>query len=475
MKILIFSLYNALACAQTCSRDFNNFVPEEPGYDVVTSSNLIIKIRVANENACYNLCRSYGNQCNGFTFSDRPNHRNCWIKQFDTGYIYYVTKQNEQRYKNVCFYKTSNVKVGNGRNNQNQYGYKCAGHANCLSHQNQINGNMLCSSTFLSHEEADYYCSLFQCDGIVTNRQSTDVNNHRYEAVNKVAIQDSCQFTSNAFEFIPNRQKRRQKRSEPTIIQTKQTIQGHDVKPFTQIKTHFTEANVTVYNVDPHKNFDRNFAFVFHNAGKVVGVTPESCMLVFQDVPLQNYTEEHDSVITAANYKTVDERIQFVKSNDLIFRNPFLLSFCSGKKLLKEEYLVSNSIVSDNDDTIKITEKDMITRNIESTRSKRSKKTCKLSNCRSGDVMLTVCSQKDCTGGGWCYFKDMGVIKGRYGEIKEYDHREYDHIRIQNYWCLPCCLEESNYWRMPVCTKVSYVHELCPWYNNKGRCGEEFD
>ena len=168
---------------------------------------------MTNEYECYNLCRN-NNRCNGFSFSDRQNKNNCWTKQFDIRYTYNLTYRNKNIYNNICFYKTINVNVNQPLQRQ-QYGYQCAGQARCLSTRNQINGNILCSPTFLSLEEADYYCTLSQCDGILANRQSNNVNNHRYEAVNKVGIEQSCQlkrsvdYSAHPFEFISRRRNKR--------------------------------------------------------------------------------------------------------------------------------------------------------------------------------------------------------------------------------------------------------------------------
>ena len=67
------------------------------------------------------------------------------------------------------------------------------------------------------------------------------------------------------------------------VTQVRRNIEGHGSHVFTQLETHFKEANVTVYNVDPHLQYQRNYQVDFHNEKKSVGVTPTQCMLLFQD------------------------------------------------------------------------------------------------------------------------------------------------------------------------------------------------
>merc|ERR1712062_791635 len=325
---------------------------------------------------------------------------------------------------------------------------------------NGRNGNILCDITHLNLEEAQIYCNMFNCDAIITN-------GYRWEAVNLVSSANACQRSSQVnvqVVFNRNSNNGRKKRSESQIIHTSRVIEDHGPTAFKQFETHFKEANVTVYNVDPHLKYERNYQVDFHNEKKSVGITPTQCLLLFQETKY-NLDTIDTTKVTNENVKTRNLNVQFTSSNDSIFKSKFVSFLCEGKHLLEEDFITD----SQGDATIfTITDTDKIKRVSDvPSRSPRSPKQCKASNCSKGiHALYTMCNTENCSG-GWCLYMEDGTIGTSF--------KTFDHIRVTNMWCMPCCIYgDSAYYRMPKYSQITKVGLLCTWYKSKGRCGDEF-
>merc|ERR1712193_316594 len=233
--------------------------------------------------------------------------------------------------------------------------------------------------------------------------------------------------------------------SEGTLISLDGATLDKSEKEIEHQVTFLEEGNVTVLTAHLNGNTMATL-YRLHSKKTMIDERPEKCIFSddFEEIGTNNINIQRE-------ISTVPIEISLEGYPDVIQKA------CANKAAFGQEYDLTD--LTNGYDTVEVPMEELKkrVRRFSHGRTRRSIRSCRRSRC--GGMMMAQCVPHGCSG----YIP-------RYQGTMHASVNMLDHFQSREYFCMPCCYDDTNYWRMPRCGQLTTSSNLCTWYKNNGRC-----